>query len=239
MSRASGSVLGGKIMSKSDVDVVVVGAGFSGMYLQKRLRDAGFSYRVLEAAGDVGGTWYWNRYPGARCDISTTDYQYTWDPELHEQWTWSEKHAGQPEILSYAQFVAKKHDLYSGIDFGVRVNHAEWDDNAKKWSIHTSTGETISCRHYVMATGCLSVPKEPDIPGTERFRGGVYVTGRWPMRASTSPAKRWPSSARDPRASSPSRTSPSKPAKSSFFNAPPTTPSPRSTDRLRNTASIG
>ena len=180
MSRASGSVLGGKIMSKSDVDVVVVGAGFSGMYLQKRLRDAGFSYRVLEAAGDVGGTWYWNRYPGARCDISTTDYQYTWDPELHEQWTWSEKHAGQPEILSYAQFVAKKHDLYSGIDFGVRVNHAEWDDNTKRWSIHTSSGETISCRHYVMATGCLSVPKEPDIPGTERFRGGVYVTGRWP-----------------------------------------------------------
>ena len=180
MRTADRSVHGGKIMSKSDVDVVVVGAGFSGMYLQKRLRDAGFSHRVLEAGGDVGGTWYWNRYPGARCDISTTDYQYTWDPELHEQWSWSEKHAAQPEILRYAQFVAKKHDLYSGIDFDVRVNDALWSDDTKRWSIHTSTGETIVCRHYVMATGCLSVPKEPDIPGADRFRGDVYVTGRWP-----------------------------------------------------------
>jgi cation diffusion facilitator CzcD-associated flavoprotein CzcO/acetyl esterase/lipase len=167
-------------MSKSDVDVVVVGAGFSGMYLLHRLRQAGFSSRVLEAGGDVGGTWYWNRYPGARCDISTTDYQYTWDPELHEQWTWSEKHAAQPEILAYAQFVARKHDLYSGIDFDVRVIDAAWSDSDKRWSIRTSTGETISSRHYVMATGCLSVPKEPDIAGTERFRGDVYVTGRWP-----------------------------------------------------------
>ena len=167
-------------MSRTDVDVVVVGAGFAGMYLLKRLRDEGFTHRVLEAGDDVGGTWYWNRYPGARCDISTTDYQYTWDPELHEQWTWSEKHAAQPEILRYAQFVARKHDLYSGIDFGVRVDRAVWDDASTSWTIHTSNGETITCRHYVMATGCLSVPKEPDIPGTGRFCGDVYVTGRWP-----------------------------------------------------------
>ncbi|MFM8856024.1 MAG: flavin-containing monooxygenase [Actinomycetota bacterium] len=167
-------------MSKSDVDVVVVGAGFSGMYLLHELRKNGFTSRVLESGSDVGGTWYWNRYPGARCDISTTDYQFTWDPELHEQWQWSEKHATQPEILRYAQFVAKKHDLYSGIDFDTRVNGAVWDENTKKWSITTSTGETISSRFYVMATGCLSVPKEPDLPGTENFRGDVYVTGRWP-----------------------------------------------------------
>jgi len=167
-------------MAKSDVDVVVVGAGFAGMYLLHELRQNGFSWRVLEAGDDVGGTWYWNRYPGARCDIATTDYQYTWDPELFEEWQWSEKHAAQPEILRYAQFVAKKHDLYSGIDFEVRVEKAAWDDAAKKWSIHTSTGETITCRHYVMATGCLSVPKDPDIPGTDRFTGDVYVTGRWP-----------------------------------------------------------
>jgi len=167
-------------MPKSDVDVVVVGAGFAGMYLLHELREMGFSSRVLEAGDDVGGTWYWNRYPGARCDIATTDYQYTWDPELHTQWTWSEKHAAQPEILRYAQLVAKKHDLYSGIDFNVRADEATWDDTAKKWNIRTSTGETIVCRHYVMATGCLSVPKDPDIKGTDRFGGDVYVTGRWP-----------------------------------------------------------
>ncbi|MSO60407.1 MAG: steroid monooxygenase [Ilumatobacteraceae bacterium] len=167
-------------MSNSDVDVVVVGAGFAGMYLLHELRKMGFSSRVLEAGDDVGGTWYWNRYPGARCDIATTDYQYTWDPELYAQWTWSEKHATQPEILRYAQLVATKHDLYSGIDFNVRADEAKWDDKAKKWNIRTSTGETIVCRHYVMATGCLSVPKDPDITGTERFAGNVYVTGRWP-----------------------------------------------------------
>ena len=167
-------------MANSDVDVVVVGAGFAGMYLWHELRKNGFSSRVLEAGDDVGGTWYWNRYPGARCDIGTTDYQYTWDPELHEQWQWSEKHAAQPEILRYAQFVAKKHDLYSGIDFEVRVEKAAWNDETKQWSVHTSTGETITCRHYVMATGCLSVPKDPDIEGTDRFTGDVYVTGRWP-----------------------------------------------------------
>ena len=167
-------------MAKTDVDVVVVGAGFAGMYLLHELRKNGFSSRVLEAADDVGGTWYWNRYPGARCDISTTDYQFKWDPDLYDEWQWSEKHATQPELLRYAQFVAKKHDLYSGIDFNTRVDRAVWNDSDKKWSVHTSTGETITCRHYVMATGCLSVPKDPDITGTERFKGNVYVTGRWP-----------------------------------------------------------
>jgi len=167
-------------MAENDVDVVVVGAGFAGMYLLHELREHGFSSRVLETGKDVGGTWYWNRYPGARCDIATTDYQYTWDPELHEQWTWSEKHAAQPEILEYAQFVARKHDLYSGIDFETKVDRAEWDEVAKRWHVHTSAGETITCRHYVMATGCLSVPKDPDIAGTDRYQGPVYVTGRWP-----------------------------------------------------------
>ena len=166
--------------STSDVDVVVVGAGFSGLYLLHRLRKAGFTTRVLESADDVGGTWYWNRYPGARCDIPTIDYQFTWDPDLDKEWTWSEKYATQPEILKYAQFVATKHDLYSGIDFKTRVERAEWDESAKRWRVSTSTGETISTQHYIMATGCLSVPKDPDLPGTERFTGDVHVTGRWP-----------------------------------------------------------
>lgn len=172
--------------AENNVDVVVVGAGFSGLYLLHELRRLGFTSRVLETADDVGGTWYWNRYPGARCDIPTTDYTYSWDPELETEWTWSEKYATQPEILRYAQFVANKHDLYSGITFETKVVEAVWDDIAKRWHVTTApTGpggvsETISCRHYVMATGCLSLPKSPDVPGAERFTRPTYVTGLWP-----------------------------------------------------------
>ena len=164
----------------NDVDVVVVGAGFSGLYLIHRLRAAGFSLRVIESGGDVGGTWYWNRYPGARCDIPTTDYTFSWDPDLEHEWTWSEKYATQPEILEYARFVANKHDMYPHITFDTRVRDAVWNENTRKWTVSTDAGESISCRWYVMATGCLSVPKDPDIPGTDSFTGGVYVTGKWP-----------------------------------------------------------
>jgi cation diffusion facilitator CzcD-associated flavoprotein CzcO/acetyl esterase/lipase len=163
-----------------DVDVVVVGAGFSGLYLLIRLRKLGFTTRVLEEAGDVGGTWYWNRYPGARCDIATTDYTYSFDPELESAWTWSEKYATQPEILRYAQFVAERYDLRRDIDFGTRVAAARWDAATEHWHLRTSTGERIRCRTYVMATGCLSMPKAPDVPGAERFKGEVYHTSRWP-----------------------------------------------------------
>ncbi len=164
----------------TDVDVVVVGAGFSGLYLLQRLRALGFSTRVLESADDVGGTWYWNRYPGARCDIPTTDYTYTWDPELEQQWSWSEKYATQPEILRYAQFVTDKHDLRRDITFDTRVVGAKWDDDATRWHVRTSGGEDITCRHFVMATGCLSMPKAPDVPGADRYAGEVYFTSRWP-----------------------------------------------------------
>jgi cation diffusion facilitator CzcD-associated flavoprotein CzcO len=167
-------------MSKNNVDIVVAGAGFSGIYLVHKLRQAGFSFRVLESGGDVGGTWYWNRYPGARCDIPTTDYTYSWDPDLEDEWTWSEKYATQPEILRYAQFVANKHDVYPHITFNTSVKNAAWDDSTQKWTITTSTDDTIICRHYIMATGCLSVPKDLDIAGNEDFTGGMYVTGRWP-----------------------------------------------------------
>ncbi len=165
---------------RSSVDVVVVGAGFSGLYLLHRLRQLGFSSRVLEAADDVGGTWYWNRYPGARCDIPTTDYTYSWDPALEDEWTWSEKYATQPEILRYAQYVTEKHGLRDGIDFETRVEGATWDDAESTWQIRTSTGETITCRYFVMATGCLSLPKTPDVNGAGRFQGEVYSTARWP-----------------------------------------------------------
>ncbi len=184
--------------SGPDVDVVVVGAGIAGLYLLRRLRDLGISARAFETADDVGGTWYWNRYPGARCDVESIDYQYTWDPDLLDEWTWSERYATQPEILRYVEYVADKHDLRRDITFRTRIADARWDDTSSTWTIRTErvdgqvdgpaddgggaagTGETIRCRWYVMATGCLSAPKDPDIEGAGVFTGEVYVTGRWP-----------------------------------------------------------
>jgi cation diffusion facilitator CzcD-associated flavoprotein CzcO/acetyl esterase/lipase len=163
-----------------DVDVVVVGAGFSGLYLLYRLRQLGFRARVLEAADDVGGTWYWNRYPGARCDIPTTDYTYSFDPALETAWRWSEKYATQPEIMRYARFIAERYDLRRDIDFGTRVAAARWDAATERWQLRTQAGEDLHCRYYVMATGCLSLPKTPDIAGADRFQGDVYFTSRWP-----------------------------------------------------------
>jgi cation diffusion facilitator CzcD-associated flavoprotein CzcO/acetyl esterase/lipase len=161
-------------------DVVVVGAGFAGMYLLHRLRTAGFSTTVLETGADVGGTWYWNRYPGARCDVESLDYSYSFDPQLDEEWQWSEKYASQPEILRYAQHVAERYDLRRDIQFDTRVAHAHWDDSASLWRLTTNNGKSLTARHYVMATGCLSVPKEVDIEGVDRFVGETYWTSRWP-----------------------------------------------------------
>ena len=166
--------------SATEVDVVVIGAGFSGLYLLHRLRQLGFSALALETADDVGGTWHWNRYPGARCDIPTTDYTYSFDPELESAWTWSEKYATQPEILRYARFVAERYDLRRDIRFNTRLEAAAWDDAAGRWRLRTSTDQALSSRHLVMASGCLSQPKAPDIPGSDRFKGPVYFTSRWP-----------------------------------------------------------
>src|SRR5258705_11621747 len=162
------------------VDVAVVGAGFAGLYLLHRLRKAGFSAVVIEEAGDGGGTWYWNRYPGARCDIQTIDYSYTFDSELDRAWTWSEKYATQPEILRYFGFVADRYDLRRDIRFGTKVKAANWDDTNERWQLVTDNGASISCRYYIMATGCLSTPKPPEIDGVKDFKGAVYFTGRWP-----------------------------------------------------------
>jgi cation diffusion facilitator CzcD-associated flavoprotein CzcO/acetyl esterase/lipase len=163
------------------VDVVVVGAGFAGLYLLYRLRKAGFTAVVLEEAADVGGTWYWNRYPGARCDIQTIDYSYTFDPELESAWKWSEKYATQPEILRYLGFVTDRYDLRRDIRFRARITAATWDQAAERWVLTTNSGATVSCRYYIMATGCLSSPKPPEIDGVGDFKGEVYFTGRWPL----------------------------------------------------------
>src|SRR6476661_8599687 len=162
------------------VDVAVVGAGFAGLYLLHKLRKAGFSVVVIEEAGDVGGTWYWNRYPGARCDIQTIDYSYTFDPELESAWKWSEKYATQPEILRYLGFVADRYELRPDIRFNTKVTAANWDETSGRWLLKTDSGATVSCRYYIMATGCLSAPKPPEIDGVKDFRGKVYFTGRWP-----------------------------------------------------------
>jgi cation diffusion facilitator CzcD-associated flavoprotein CzcO/acetyl esterase/lipase len=159
---------------------VVVGAGFAGLYALHRLRKAGFAAMVLEEGGDVGGTWYWNRYPGARCDIQSIDYSHTFDPELQREWTWSEKYATQPEILRYLGFFADRYELRRDIRFGTKVTAATWDDATKRWRLATSNGAVVSCRHYIMATGCLSAPKAPEINGVKDFKGEVYFTGRWP-----------------------------------------------------------
>src|ERR1700726_3727649 len=172
------------------VDVAVVGAGFAGLYLLHRLHNAGFNSVLLEEAGDVGGTWYWNRYPGARCDIQTIDYSYTFDPELESAWQWSEKYATQPEILRYLGFVTDRYDLRRDIRFGTKVTAATWEHAADRWLLTTDHGAAVSCRYYIMATGCLSAPKPPEIDGVKDFKGEVYFPGRWPHQAVNLAGKR-------------------------------------------------
>ena len=161
-------------------DVVVVGAGFAGMYMLHRLRGQGFSVRVYEQGGDVGGTWYWNRYPGARCDVESMQYSYSFSEELQQEWNWSERYAPQPEILKYANHVADRFNLRPDIQLNTRVDRAIFDDSANAWSVTTSDGETVGARFVVLATGCLSNARMPDIKGLKDFEGEVYHTGHWP-----------------------------------------------------------
>ena len=161
-------------------DVVVVGAGFAGMYMLHRLRKQGLSARVYEQGGDIGGTWYWNRYPGARCDVESMQYSYSFDDELQQEWNWSERYAPQPEILNYANHVSDRFNLRSDIQFDTRVDRAEFDESANTWSVTTSDGNTVTAKHVVLATGCLSNAKMPDIKGLGDFKGKVYHTGHWP-----------------------------------------------------------
>ena len=167
-------------MSSNRYDIVIIGAGFAGMYMLHKARGLGLAARVLEAGGGVGGTWYWNRYPGARCDIESMQYSYQFDEDLAQEWNWSEKYSAQPEILRYAEHVAERHDLLKDMQFNTRVVSATYDRTAAEWKIHTEDGSAVVGRFVVMATGCLSVPNEPDLPGMAEFGGEVYQTGRWP-----------------------------------------------------------
>jgi cyclohexanone monooxygenase len=166
--------------STDSYDVVVVGAGFAGMYMLHRLRGQGMTARVYEQGSGVGGTWYWNRYPGARCDVESMQYSYSFSDELQQEWDWSERYAPQPEILAYANHVADRFNLRPDIQFDTRVERAEFDERANVWSVTTSDGKTVTARFMVLATGCLSNARKPDIRGLDGFKGKVYHTGHWP-----------------------------------------------------------
>jgi len=167
-------------MAKHDYDVAIVGAGFAGMYLLHRMRGLGLSARVIDAASDVGGTWYWNRYPGARCDVESMQYSYQFDDALQQEWTWSERYSAQPEILDYANHVADRFDLRRDIQFYTYITSARYDEDAAGWTLEDADGERLTARFCVMATGCLSAPNWPKIEGLESFAGPTYHTGLWP-----------------------------------------------------------
>jgi cyclohexanone monooxygenase len=162
------------------VDAVIVGAGFAGLYMLYRLRALGFSARVYEAASGVGGTWYWNRYPGARCDVESLEYSYSFSPELDEEWCWTERYASQPEILRYLNYVADRFDLRRDIQFDTKVISAVFNETQNTWNVATSRGERVSATFCIMATGCLSAAKKPDFAGLDTFRGKCYQTSHWP-----------------------------------------------------------
>jgi len=164
----------------NDFDAIVVGAGFAGLYMLHRLRGLGLRVRVFEAGDGVGGTWYWNRYPGARCDVDSMEYSYQFSEELQQEWEWSERYSPQPEILQYLNHVADRFDLRPDIVFETRVTAAAFDETADRWVIETDAGDLCSARFYVMATGCLSSTNKPQFEGLEDFAGETYHTGEWP-----------------------------------------------------------
>ena len=166
--------------NEESVDVVIMGAGFAGLYLLYRLRALGYSTRVFEAGHSVGGTWYWNRYPGARCDAESLAYSFSFSEELEQEWEWSERYATQPEILRYADHVADRFNLREMITFNTRVSAAKYVEASNRWLVTTQAGETVSAQYCIMATGCLSVPQLPTIEGLERFQGNRYQASQWP-----------------------------------------------------------
>jgi cation diffusion facilitator CzcD-associated flavoprotein CzcO len=164
-----------------DFDAVVIGAGFSGMYMLKSLRDKlGLSVRVYEAGETVGGTWYWNRYPGARCDSDSYIYCFTFDKQLLQEWEWTERYPEQPEILRYLEHVAGRHDLKRDMQFNTRVTGAEFDEKRNLWTVRTDPGEPVTARYLIAAVGSLSHTNMPQFKGLQRFKGKWYHTSRFP-----------------------------------------------------------
>lgn len=167
-------------MPPSRVDVLIAGAGFSGLFALYRLREMGHSAHIVEAADGVGGVWHWNRYPGARCDIESVDYCYSFDRDLVQEWSWTERYPAQPEILAYLNHVADRFGLRDDISLDTRVTSLTYDDASTQWTATTDRGEVITSRYVVMATGQLSVAMRPEIEGRDSFAGADYHTGDWP-----------------------------------------------------------
>lgn len=163
-----------------DLDALIVGAGFSGLYLLHRFRKLGISARAIEAGSGVGGTWYWNRYPGARCDVESMQYSFSFSEDLQQEWRWSERFSAQPEILRYANHVADRFDLRRDIAFETRVTAAHFDEATGLWRISTDKGDRYTARYFIPATGCLSSARIPDFKGRDTFKGRMFHTGYWP-----------------------------------------------------------
>ena len=162
------------------VDLTIVGAGFAGMYALHRARAQSMTVQVFEAGDDVGGTWYWNRYPGARCDVESVEYSYSFDDALQQEWEWTERYSAQPEILKYAQHVADRFDLRRDIQFSTRVISAHFNESDLTWTTTTDSGEVVTSRFIIFATGCLSSTNIPHFSGADQFTGETYHTGQWP-----------------------------------------------------------
>ncbi|WP_324742375.1 NAD(P)/FAD-dependent oxidoreductase [Tsuneonella sp. CC-YZS046] len=170
-------------MSNNDertFDVIIIGTGFAGVYGLYRMREAGFNVLAVEAGDDVGGCWYWNRYPGLRCDVDSLEYAYAFSEELQKEWRWSERYAKQNEIQGYISFAADRLNLRKDIRFNTRVKAATFDNAANRWTLETENGDRLQARYVVMATGCLSVPNKPNIPGIENFGGQLIHSVQWP-----------------------------------------------------------
>ena len=161
-------------------DVVVVGAGFAGIYLLHRMRQIGLKCTVLEAGHGLGGTWYWNQYPGARCDVQSLEYSYSFSDSLEQDWVWTERYAGQPEILAYANHVADRFDLRKDIQFDTKVVRLDYDEQGSGWTVTTDKTIQLITKFVIMAVGCLSTPNIPKIHGLKDFEGEWYHTGLWP-----------------------------------------------------------
>jgi cyclohexanone monooxygenase len=168
------------IAAEEYFDAIVVGAGFAGMYMLHRLRAMGLTARVYERGDGVGGTWYWNRYPGARCDLESMEYSYSFDQDLEQEWNWAEKYGTQPELLKYANHVADRFDLRRDIVFETRVDSAHQDKTSGLWTVKTDAGTVATATHLILATGNLSTPQLPKIDGVGAFQGRTFHTGQWP-----------------------------------------------------------
>ena len=162
-------------------EALVIGAGFSGLYMLIKLRELGLKTRLLEAGDGIGGTWFWNRYPGARCDVESMQYSYSFDDEMQNAWVWSERYPSQKEILSYIQHVADRYELHSDIQLNTKVVGARWDDKAQHWQVRTQQGDVFTTQFLISAVGCLSSASIPNIEGLNHFSGRQLHTSQWPQ----------------------------------------------------------